>query len=264
MLIIIKQLRRMVLETFPRGRHLGIIFIFVILGAVVPLIDLLVIQMFSSIIIDGTKLGLDAIVTQSIIFFALFVVMRGVHFFQKTYKVTVIKKAFDQIGRERTRMQEMWDWTVAMELTNSLTDAVKLLVFLPFFTVISWQFGLVNIIIVLLSAEAIGRLFRSQLRLQAGFVEKRIVKREFTKPFESMSGRIRTSEVSALVANGGFVVILFIILLLSFSGTVDPAGLVVLFLGSRMQTTTLSNLSSSLMRLARGRANQLEAIDEID
>ncbi len=264
MLIIITQLRRMVLETFPRGRHLGIIFVFVILGAAVPLIDLLVIQMFSSIIIDGSKFGSDAIVTQSIIFFGLFVVMRGVHFFQKTYKVTVIKKAFDQIGRERTRMQEMWDWTVAMELTNSLTDAVKLLVFLPFFAVISWQFGLVNLVIVLLSAEAIGRLFRSQLRLQAGFVAKRIVKREFTKPFESMSGRIRMSEISALVANGGFVVVLFLILLLSFSGLADPAGLVVLFLGSRMQTSTLSNLSSSLMRLARGRANQLEAVDEID
>jgi hypothetical protein len=237
----------MVFETFPRGRHLGVIFIFVILGAAVPLIDLLVIQMFSSVI-----------------FFSLFILMRGVHYFQKTYKVTVIKRAFDQIGRERTRMQEMWDWTVAMELTNSLTDAVKLLVFIPFFAYISWQFGVLNLVIVLVSAEAIGRLFRSQLRMQAGYVAKRITKREYTKPFESMSGRIKMSEISALVANAGFALVMLLIILLSFTGLAAPAGLVVLFLGSRMQTSTLSNLSSSLMRLARGRANQLEDSDDIE
>ena len=48
------------------------------------------------------------------------------------------------------------------------------------------------------------------------------------------------------------------------TGLAQPAGLVVLFLGSRMQTSTLSNLSSSLMRLARGRANQLEDADDIE
>ena len=254
----------MVFETFPRGRHLGVIFVFVILGAAVPLIDLLVIQMFSSIIIAGQKADVAGFISQAVVFFSLFILMRGVHYFQKTYKVTVIKRAFDQIGRERTRMQEMWDWTVAMELTNSLTDAVKLLVFIPFFAYISWQFGVLNLVIVLISAEAIGRLFRSQLRMQAGYVAKRITKREYTKPFESMSGRIKMSEISALVANAGFALVMLLIILLSFTGLAAPAGLVVLFLGSRMQTSTLSNLSSSLMRLARGRANQLEDSDDIE
>ncbi|MFM6981954.1 MAG: hypothetical protein ACKOWP_04175 [Microbacteriaceae bacterium] len=262
MIMIARQLHRTFLELFPRGRHSWIVLSFVALGAMVPITDLLVAKLFSEIIMHGSTMATDEMITQAVFFFGLFIVMRGLHYFQKTYKIRVFKRAFEAKGVKRNRMQENWEWSLAFELTNSLTDFAKLIVFMVFFAWLSWEFGIVNTIILLASVQIMGYFFRKQLGVQKKFVDNRKEK-VFVKPEEAVGGRIRMGETSALMANAGLMLILAYLLFASINGSIPQASLIVLFLGAKMQTSTLSNTSSSLMRLARARANQVGDTEDL-
>jgi hypothetical protein len=58
-----------------------------------------------------------------------------------------------------------------------------------------------------------------------------------------------------LVASFGVVILFAVLIYFGITGAISLANTIVLFLGLRLQNTTFSTISSSLMRFARAKAN---------
>jgi hypothetical protein len=85
-------------------------------------------------------------------------------------------------------------------------------------------------------------------------VQKRRDK-EIVTPAERLGTRIQQAEFGTLLASFGVVVLFAILIWLSIEGQISLANTIVFFLGLRLQNTTFSSVSSSLMRFARAKAN---------
>ena len=62
-------------------------------------------------------------------------------------------------------------------------------------------------------------------------------------------------EQGILVSGGAMIILLAALLYFSYQGDISAANAVVLFLGLRMQNTSLSGIAVGLMRFARARSN---------
>jgi hypothetical protein len=67
--------------------------------------------------------------------------------------------------------------------------------------------------------------------------------------------RIKSGEIGVLMAGASFLLSIGILIYFSFGQSISPAHSIVLFFGIKMQSSSLSMLSTSLMRFARARAN---------
>ena len=109
-------------------------------------------------------------------------------------------------------------------------------------------------LLILLVLQLMGVLFKRQLKKQRGFVEKKRAKKTVT-PAERLGSRIQQAEFATLMASFGVVVLLAVLIWFSLEGWVTLSNAIVLFLALRIQNTTFSSVSSSLMRFARAKAN---------
>jgi hypothetical protein len=67
--------------------------------------------------------------------------------------------------------------------------------------------------------------------------------------------RIKSGEIGVLIAGASFLLSIGILIYFSFGQSISPAHSIVLFFGIKMQSSSLSMLSTSLMRFARARVN---------
>ena len=111
-----------------------------------------------------------------------------------------------------------------------------------------------NMLLIALVLQLMGVLFKRQLKKQRGFVEKKRAKKTVT-PAERLGSRIQQAEFATLMASFGVVVLLGVLIWFSLEGWVSLSNAIVLFLALRIQNTTFSSVSSSLMRFARAKAN---------
>ena len=163
-------------------------------------------------------------------------------------------KAFGADTREKSKTKESWEWAMGLELVNVLSFLTQLFVIAFFFFALSPLFAGLNMLMVLLVLQVMGVLFKRQLKKQRGFVEKKRAKKEVT-PAERLGSRIQQAEFGTLLASFGVVVLLGVLIWFSLDGVVSLSNTIVLFLGLRLQNTTFSSVSSSLMRFARAKAN---------
>jgi hypothetical protein len=70
-----------------------------------------------------------------------------------------------------------------------------------------------------------------------------------------LGSRIQQAEFATLMASFGVVILLGVLIWFSLEGWVSLSNAIVLFLALRIQNTTFSSVSSSLMRFARAKAN---------
>ena len=224
------------------------------IAAAIPVTELLVAKLFTDLVVDGASRPVSELVIAVLIFAVLFATTRIANYLQKTYRVKFFDKAFGADEREKSSTKESWEWAMGLELVNVLSFLTQLFVIGGFFFLLNPLFAGINLILILVVLQVMGVLFGRQLKKQRGFVEKKRAKKTVT-PAERLGSRIQQAEFGTLLASFGVVILMGALIWFSIEGLITLANTIVFFLGLRLQNTTFSSVSSSLMRFARAKAN---------
>jgi hypothetical protein len=237
----------------PRGYRFQLVLL-VGLGAAIPVSELLVAKLFTDLIVEGASRPVWEIVLSVGLFALLYAITRLANYLQKTYRVTFFDKAFGADARDKSKFNESWEWAMALELVNLWSFLTQLVVMAIFFFALNPVFAGINLLYILIVLQVMGILFNRQFNKQRSFVQKKRAKVEVT-PAEKLGSRIQQAELGTLVASFGAVVVFIVLIHLGITGFISLANTIVLFLGLRLQNTSFSSVSSTLMRFARAKAN---------
>lgn len=251
---IAKELITAFRDLFPRGKHSIYLLGLVLIAAIIPVTELLITKLFTDLIIHSSKYTTGHIAIQVILFFSLFALTRAAHFGHKVYRVRVFDKAFKGYDKERSKQKESWEWALAFELSTVLGALTQLLIFASFFTVLNPLFGFVNFVVLLASLQVIGVIFGRQVQQQKKFFWAKQVKKD-VEASTRVGSRVKSGETGTLLASIGMVLLMGFLITLSLTGLAAASDVIVLFLGARMQNSTMSQISTALMRFARARVN---------
>ena len=254
MKVILWNLRKSLLELFPNNKLRLILISLSLLAASISVSELLVAKFFTEIILHEGELSRTELIIFVVSFFLFYGITRAGQFFQRIYRLRVFEKAFKASDSEITNFQDNWRWSLAIELTNILATLTQLGVVVIFFIYFNPVFGLVDLIIVLIVLQLVGRIFAKQIKEQRNFANARKLKKKVS-PADKFRNRIKTGEVGILYSGVAMIVLLGLLLYLSYQGEISPANTVVLFFGLRLQNSGLSSMSTSLMRFARARTH---------
>ena len=254
MKVILWNLRKSLIELFPTNKFRLILVSLSLLAASISVSELLVAKLFTQIILHEGELSRNQLIIFVIAFFLFYGMTRAGQFFQRIYRLHVFEKAFKASEAEVTNSQDNWRWSLAIELTNILAILTQMGVIILFFIYFNPLFGLVNLLLVLIVLQFIGNLFSKQIKSQRSFVTARKNKQRVNSAVR-VKARIKSGEIGILVSGLAMIVLLGLLLYLSYQGEISPSNTVVLFFGLRMQNSSLSNISSGLMRFARARTH---------
>jgi hypothetical protein len=237
----------------PKGYRFQLVLL-VALGAAIPVSELLVAKLFTDLVVAGASRPVVEIVFSVALFALLFAITRFANYLQKTYRVKFFDKAFGADEREKSKFNESWEWAMALEMVNLWSFLTQLFVIAIFFFALNPVFAGLNLLYIFIVLQVMGILFNRQFNKQRSFVQKKRAKVEVT-PAERLGSRIQQAELGTLVASFGVVVVFILLIYLGITGFISLANTIVIFLGLRLQNTTFSSVSSTLMRFARAKAN---------
>ena len=248
------QLKGSLLQLFPTTKFRLVLVVLVLTAAFISVSELAVAKFFMQIILNEGELTTNQIILSVGAFFLFFGATRAGQYFQRIYRINVFDRAFEASEKKIHRRNENWRWSQAFELTSLLTSLVQLGVIIIFSTFLNWKFGLLNIVVVVLVIQIVGRIFGKQLKAQRGFVKAKKRKNRVSSSTKVRT-RIRSGENGILISGLAMLILFGALLALSFNGEISTSNTVVLFFGLRMQTSGLSNISRSLMKFARARTH---------
>lgn len=251
---ILNQLNSALLQLFPTAKYRIILISLVMIAAFISVSELAVAKLFTQIILHEGELSKTKLLFLIIFFFLFFGLTRAGHFFQRIYRVNVFDKAFKASPTELSGSKENWRWSLAFELTTILSIVVQISVVLLFFLYFNWIFGLIDLVIIVIIFQILGRLFSQQLTAQRSFVTAK-QKKEPVSNFIRIGTRIKSGEIGILISGIAMIFLLGALLYLSYQGEISPSNTIVLFFGLRMQNSSLSGISTGLMRFARARTH---------
>ena len=234
MKVILWNLRKSLLELFPTNKFRLILISLSLLAASISVSELLVAKFFTEIILHEGELSTKELIFFVTFFFLFYGITRAAQFFQRIYRLRVFEKAFKASDSEINNFQENWRWSLAIELTNILATLTQLGVVILFFIYFNPLFGLVDLIVVLIVLQLIGRIFAKQIKEQRNFSNARKLKKKVS-PAEKFRTRIKSGEVGILYSGVAMIILLGLLLYLSYQGEISPANTVVLFFGLRLQ-----------------------------
>lgn len=251
---LVRALAQAYQDLVPRGRHRWQLLCLILVGAAIPLTELLVTKIFTDAITgDGTE-SLADLAPQLALFAGLFLATRVAHYAQRTYRVTFFEHAFTTRESTQPANVESWQWALGLELVTILTAVTQMVVMAACFVLLAPGFGLVNAILLSVLAEVLGRLFTRQATQQRQYVELGRA-RERVATHVRVRSRIASAELGGLISSVGVLTLLVVLLAMSLNGVISASSTIVLFLGLRMQNSTFATLSGAVMRFARARAN---------
>jgi hypothetical protein len=251
---IVYQLKNSLLQLFPTNRHRAILIGLVLIAAFISISELAVTKLFTDIILHEGSRSRTQLIVYVTAFFLFFGLTRAGHYLQRIYRVNVFDKAFKSSNTGLTATQENWRWSLAFELTTLLGVLTQIFVIVAFFAYINTLFGILNIFVLLMVFEVLGRIFAKQIEVQRGFVVDRKNKIPVSN-FERIGSRIKSGEFGILVSGFSLIVFLAALIYLSYKGDISRSNTIILFFGLRMQNSSLATFSTSLMRFARARTN---------
>ena len=254
MKFIIMQLKETLHDLFPTRKLRVILLSLVLIAAFISVSELAVAKLFTKIILNEATYSTQELVLLVGFFFIFFAMTRMGQFFQRIYRLRVFDKAFQESDQELSYSKDNWRWSLAIELSNILSTVTQMFVVILFFIYFNPLFGLVNLLLVLIVLQFIGNLFSKQIKSQRSFVTARKNKQRVNSAVR-VKARIKSGEIGILVSGLAMIVLLGLLLYLSYQGEISPSNTVVLFFGLRMQNSSLSNISSGLMRFARARTH---------
>jgi len=251
---ILGQLKASTLQLFPNTKYRLILVILVLTAAFISVSELAVAKLFTQLILHEGEMTRTQIILYVCGFFIFFGGTRAGHYFQRIYRVNVFDRAFKASEEKVNRLKENWRWSLAFELTTLLSIFTQMGVIIVFFTFLNWKFGLLNIVVVALVLQILGRIYGKQVKSQRGFVKAKERKEHISSAIKIRT-RIRSGETGILLSGLAMLILFGALIALSFTGEISPSNTIVLFFGLRMQNSGLSNISSGLMRFARARTH---------
>lgn len=254
MLIVAKELVYAVKTLFTTTRDRFILLSLVLIAAMISVSELAVAKLFTDIIGFEKSMSKTDLIILVIVFFIFFGITKAGQFLQRLYKVKFFDNAFKASNAEVPSSKENWRWSLAFELTNILSTCTQLGAIILFFTYLSWQFAVINILIVLAIFQVYGKLFSSQLDAQRAFVVARKNKELITNAVR-IGTRVKSGEIGILISGIAMLILLAVLIYFSYIGGISTPNTIVLFFGLKMQNSNFSNISTALMRFARARTN---------
>lgn len=243
---------------FASRRSRVAVVLLIVVSAALPVCEMLVLRLFSSLILDGPERfthDRTAAIVNTAIFLLAFGLARATHHLVRLRRVRVFRDSFDASGRIRNHSQESWEWAMAFELSAVLVSLVQVVTFSVLFLFVDWPTAALNAIVSLVVLLLVSVIYRRQLDLQMDYVK--MGSRPGTVAVaQRVGGRIRDAEIGSILASAGMTVVLVAMVFRTLSGSVGPADAIVLFLGLRLLSGQLGVLSASIMRFARALARR--------
>jgi hypothetical protein len=243
---------------FTTRRTRVVVGLLIVVTATLPVAEMLVLKLFSTLIIDGPRIftqDTNAAIVQIGIFLLAFGITRGAHHVIRLVRVRAFRDGFDIAGRERSPSQESWEWALAFELSGVLVSLVQAVMFSALFLFIDLPTGMLNIGVSIVVLALVSAIYRRQLALQQDYIT--MGSRAGTVAIAQRVGvRVRDAEIGAMLASAAMVLVLMCMLLRTLLGDITSANAIVLFLGLRLLAGQLGTLSASITRFARASARR--------
>ena len=254
MKVILWNLRKSLLELFPTSKYRLILISLILIAAFISVSELLVAKLFTQIILNEDELAKSTLFLLIGGFFIFYGFTRAGQFAQRIYRLRVFDKAFKATDAELSMAKDNWRWSLAFELTHISSTLTQMGVVLAFFLYINWIFALINLVMIIIVLEVIGRLFKKQIEAQRGFVEAKKNKTPVANVIR-VGTRIKSGEIGILLSGIAMIFMLGALFYFNYIGDISASNTVVLFFGLRMQNSNLSAISTGLMRFARARTH---------
>lgn len=249
MLLIYQEMVRGFRMIFPRKKFRWLLIILSGVAAGIAISELLVIKLFSEIIIRKSDIEEATFKILLVSFLIFFLITRLGQYFQRSYRVKAFEKNFKFAGERVVRKNENAEWVMAFELTNILSYFTQIIAILVFFIFISPFLSLINVVIIICILHVIGRIFNQQLILQR---KAQVLDNTKTSiPAYQHTNRVRAGEGGALISGVGMLILLVVLLFFNINQQISISNTLVVFLGARLQSSVLSNISRSLAKYAR-------------
>lgn len=228
----------------------------VLVMAAVPVVEMLVIRMFSDLVIEGPERlrgGDGSLTWQVVLFFALLAAARAMHHLVRIVRVAVFRRRFEQLDAGRSASRQSWDWALALELSGVLVAIVQVAAFSLLFAFLDPPVAAVNAVVVVIVLVLQAGLYARELQRQQTYVT--MGGRPGSTPINDRVGvRIRVAELGALLGSAGMAVVLVMVIVRALGGEVSSTDAVVFFLGLRLLYGQLGTFSAGIMRFARAAA----------
>ena len=254
MKVILWNLRKSLLELFPTKKYRLILVSLILIAAFISVSELLVAKLFTQIILNEDELAKSTLFILIGGFFLFYGLTRAGQFAQRIYRVRVFDKAFKENDTELSMAKDNWRWSLAFELTHISSTLTQMGVVLSFFLYVNWIFALINLVIIIIVLEVLGRLFKKQIEAQRGFVEAKKNKTPVANVVR-VGTRIKSGEIGILLSGIAMIFMLGALFYFNYIGDISASNTVVLVFGLRMQNSNLSGISTGLMRFARARTH---------
>ena len=243
---------------FPRGRFRFVLVVLSMIAAAISVSELLVMKFFATLVLHEGDFDRSVLGWAIVGFFIFFVMTRFGQYYQRNYRVKALARSFRAAKKEKTTKEENREWSMAFELTNILSLGAQLVAIILFFLLLNPLIAALNVLILLVILQVVGRIFQKQIAVQAALNAEG---RKKVKPDKRYGTRIKAAETGALISGAGMLVLLAILLYLSIDGEITPANTLVIFLGARLQNSVISNGSRSLMRYAKSNSRSVDNDD---
>jgi len=239
---------------FTTAKSRFILLFLILLASIISVSELLVTHFFTRLILERD--GVDESKTKYLlVFFFLFLALtRFGHYLQRIYRIKLFDKSFKSDRKDKSHEEESWQWALAFELSTILGIVVQLIAIIIFFIYLNVSYGLINFFIVAIVLQLLSYLFSKQIKIQKSFSKASKNNKNVSNSVKVMA-RIKSGEIGVLIAGASFLLSIGILIYFSFGQSISPAHSIVLFFGLKMQSSSLSMLSTSLMRFARARVN---------
>jgi len=252
--VILWNLRKSLHDLFPTRRFRLILIGLVLIAAFISVSELIVARLFTQIILHEGEIDKSYLALLLVGFFLFYGFTRIGQFGQRIYRVRVFDRAFKANELELTTGKENWRWTQAFEITNIYSMLTQVGVVLLFFFYFNLIFAALNLLIITIVLEVLGRLFSKQMEMQRTFAQAQKDKIKIDN-FLRVGSRIKSGEIGTLIAGFAMIILLGALFYLNFTGDINASDTIVLFFGLRMQTSNLSGISTGLMRFARAKTH---------
>lgn len=248
---LLTALRRLFPSRWARVEVLGLVLVM----AAVPIIEMLVIRVFSDLVIHGPQMlrAGEGVTVSVVVFFAALALARAMHHVVRIARVHVFRRRFEQLESTRTASRQSWDWALALELSGVLVSVVQTMAFCVLFLVLDLAVALVNVVVVVAVLTVVARLYARELGRQQDYVVMGS-KPGSTPINDRVGGRIRTAELGAFLGSAGMALVLVVVLVRTLGGDVSSSDAIVFFLGLRLLYGQLGVYSAGIMRFARAAA----------
>lgn len=256
MIFIAATFKQTLYKLFVSRKHKLAILGLIVIGSAISITELAVAKLFTKIVLHEKTMSEGKASLWIAVFFLAFAMTRAGHFAQRVFRLNYFEKALSDMKAksELTKTQENWTWNLAIELSGVLSAAVQLVLLAAFFALFSPIFTLINLVIIFMIFEIFSRLLIHQIAQQREFVKARKEKNPAASAIQ-VKTRIRSAEFGQLLSSLGIMLLLGVLLYLSYKNGLSASNTIVLFLGIRMQSSNLNNISTGLMRFARALAN---------